>query len=326
MFPMPFPKDISLTHRRVVPTLQLEHELADAGADLVVGFDEVGRGALAGPVMVGATALRSNDLPGLAVPDGLADSKLLTPHRREMLFEPLRSWCAAYAVGSASNTEIDTWGISYALGIAALRALTAIEERLAIGSADYAREDMTANGTGDGNHVSVGAHYMADCGGRHVHDAANTDLMRHACQTRSNGSTPVGGTDCIPDRGYVDGAMDMQNIVTGNSARRVRICAILDGPNDYISNALGTFEAPAVPIAARVTTRIKADQQCACVAAASVIAKVTRDRLMDELAQASNDYAPYQWERNKGYGSAAHRAAIAQFGPTDLHRISWHLI
>lgn len=109
------------------PTLELERELAAQGYGLIVGFDEVGRGALAGPVMVGAAAIRACDLPELAVPDGVADSKMLTERRRETLFEPLQAWCAASAVGQASNSEIDEWGISHALGIAALRALNAVE-------------------------------------------------------------------------------------------------------------------------------------------------------------------------------------------------------
>ena len=64
---------------------------------------------------------------------------------------------------------------------------------------------------------------------------------------------------------------------------------------------------------------------CAAVAAAAVIAKVTRDRLMVELG-AQPQYEPYEWAHNKGYGSAAHRDAIAEFGPSDLHRLSWHLV
>ena len=102
----------------VVPTLDMERAIAASGYDVIVGFDEVGRGSLAGPVMVGAAAIRTCDLAGsspLAVPDGVADSKMLTEHRREAIFEELKSWCASWAVGSASNTEIDDWGISYAL-------------------------------------------------------------------------------------------------------------------------------------------------------------------------------------------------------------------
>ena len=208
----------------IVPTLDMERAIAASGYDVIVGFDEVGRGSLAGPVMVGAAAIRTCDLSGpspLAVPDGVADSKMLTEHRREAIFEELKSWCASWAVGSASNTEIDDWGISYALGVAALRAL--------------------------------------------------------------------------------------------------------DGPNDYITKALNTFDAPDVPVPAEVSTKVKGDRYCATVATAAVIAKVTRDRLMVELG-VQPQYEPYEWAHNKGYGSAAHRDAIAEFGPSDLHRLSWHLV
>lgn len=57
----------------VVPTLDMERAIAASGYDVIVGFDEVGRGSLAGPVMVGAAAIRTCDLAGsspLQVPDG----------------------------------------------------------------------------------------------------------------------------------------------------------------------------------------------------------------------------------------------------------------
>lgn len=114
------------------PTLESERELAAQGYELIVGFDEVGRGALAGPVMVGAAAVLACDLPELTVPAGVADSKVLTERRREALFEPLQAWCAASAVGQAGNDEIDEWGIGHALGIAALRALNDVERQLGL--------------------------------------------------------------------------------------------------------------------------------------------------------------------------------------------------
>ena len=80
-----------------------------------------------------------------------------------------------------------------------------------------------------------------------------------------------------------------------------------------------------MPIPADITTKVKGDQYCATVATAAVIAKVTRDRLMVDLAQSNPCYAAYEWAHNKGYGSAAHRTAIAEHGPTPLHRVSWHL-
>lgn len=105
-----------------------------------------------------------------------------------------------------------------------------------------------------------------------------------------------------------------------------RVGAILDGPSDYITKALGTFEAPAVPVPAHVVTQVKGDQHCGSVACAAVLAKVTRDRLMTQLADSNPDYARYGWAHNKGYGSQAHKAAIAQYGPCDEHRTSWKLL
>lgn len=63
----------------------------------------------------------------------MADSKMLTEHSCEAIFDELEQWCAAWAVETASNTEIDEWGISYALGVAALRALAEAERKLGIG-------------------------------------------------------------------------------------------------------------------------------------------------------------------------------------------------
>jgi len=172
---------------------------------------------------------------------------MLTEHKREAIFDELKSWCASWAVGAASNKEIDEWGISHALGVAALRALAQAEAKLGI----------------DGNGMLSG--------------------------------------------------------------KPVKVGAILDGPNDYITKTLNTFDAPEVPVPANVTTKVKGDRYCVAVAAAAVIAKVTRDRLMVELG-AQPQYEPYEWAHNKGYGSAAHRDAIAEFGPSDLHRLSWHLV
>ncbi|MDM4762902.1 ribonuclease HII [Galbitalea sp. SE-J8] len=87
---------------------------------------------------------------------------------------------------------------------------------------------------------------------------------------------------------------------------------LLDGNHDYLSAAL----EPRLP----VHTRIKADQDCTAVAAASVLAKVHRDRLM---IAAHADAPVYGWSANKGYAAAAHYAAIAEHGPHALHRATW---
>jgi ribonuclease HII len=64
----------------------------------------------------------------------------------------------------------------------------------------------------------------------------------------------------------------------------------------------------------------KADSISLTVAAASVMAKVTRDRIMVELNQ---KYPAYAFDRHKGYGTQTHRAALARYGPCPLHRMSY---
>ena len=67
-------------------------------------------------------------------------------------------------------------------------------------------------------------------------------------------------------------------------------------------------------------TVIKGDGRCADIAAASVLAKVSRDRYMLEMAER---YPQYGFEAHKGYGTAAHYAALREFGPSPIHRPSF---
>jgi ribonuclease HII len=204
------------------PTLEVESLLHASGARFVIGADEVGRGAIAGPVAVGLCVV---DSAMDAHPAGLRDSKLLSEKRREAL-EPLAlAWARHSAVGLATSAEVDEFGIIAALGIAGRRALVLLHEA---------------------------------------------------------------------------GAAVRESVV------------LLDGSHDWLTPAL----ARPLP----VHTRVKADRDCASVAAASVVAKVHRDRLMIEADAANPGYG---WSGNKGYGSAAHFAAIAELGATDFHRRSW---
>lgn len=120
--PDPRPRSTS----RRPPDRALERELL-ATHRLVGGMDEVGRGSLAGPVSVGL-AVVSRATPD-AFPAGLADSKLLSPRRREALVGPCRSWLADHAVAHASNEEIDAIGIVGALRLAGRRALAQVGAR-----------------------------------------------------------------------------------------------------------------------------------------------------------------------------------------------------
>lgn len=65
---------------------------------------------------------------------------------------------------------------------------------------------------------------------------------------------------------------------------------------------------------------VKGDSRCADIAAASVLAKVSRDRYMLEMAE---KYPEYGFERHKGYGTKLHYEAIRQYGPCPIHRLSF---
>lgn len=103
----------------MIPTLTLEHELL-RDFPLVIACDEVGRGALAGPVSVGVTVI--DEAVGV-FPDDLRDSKLVAERKRADVAERAAAWVSRSALGEASAAEIDEVGIIRALGLAATRAL-----------------------------------------------------------------------------------------------------------------------------------------------------------------------------------------------------------
>ncbi|ROP60540.1 ribonuclease HII [Curtobacterium sp. PhB115] len=212
----------------VRPSLRVEKRLLAEGRVTVIGMDEVGRGAIAGPVGVGVAAVT---IDVGRVPQGLADSKLLSAARRTELVPVVTRW-ARTAVGLASADFVDQQGIVPALGAAGAQAL----------------ETLVADGLS------------------------------------------------------LDGAV-----------------VVLDGSFDWLSRAVpASLRAAVDPL--EVVVRVKADRDCASVAAASVVAKVTRDALMI----AAHDEAPhYAWASNKGYGSTAHYDAIRTVGAHALHRKSW---
>jgi ribonuclease HII len=186
---------------------------------LVVGIDEVGRGALAGPVVVGAAALGdvSADIlrqdVEVLLKRKLADSKKLTAKQREKVATYLQDK-VIWGIGEASAADVDEYGLTLALSMAAERALTAIQK----------------------NHTI--AAIKADAGLKH----------------------PL----TIPTEHFVKG-----------------------------------------------------DETIIEITLASILAKVYRDTLMQKLAET---HLGYGWEKNVGYGSAAHGEAIRKLGRTSEHR------
>jgi len=107
--------------RGKAPSLAAERELWAEGHEVVVGLDEVGKGAWAGPLTVGAALL-----PRDRRINGVRDSKALTEPEREALYAKVAPWCEAWAVGHASALECDELGMSEAQRLAARRALEAL--------------------------------------------------------------------------------------------------------------------------------------------------------------------------------------------------------
>ena len=107
-----------------LPNLNFEKDLWQSGLIHIAGFDEAGRGAMAGPVAVGAVILPADD-PRL--PQALAcsrDSKQMTPHQRELCVPVIKENALAWSVAFAPSDEIDSLGIVPATRLAAMRALT----------------------------------------------------------------------------------------------------------------------------------------------------------------------------------------------------------
>ncbi|MGI8646639.1 MAG: ribonuclease HII [Acidimicrobiales bacterium] len=190
----------------------LERRLRCRGFEHVAGADEAGRGACAGPLVAAAVVLPPRGARRLK---GLTDSKLLSPLRRERLYEQILLHAHSYAVVVVSAAEVDATGVHRA-NLAALR----------------------------------------------------------------------------------------------------RAVAGLSGPVDYALTDGFSVRGMTVP-----TLGIwKGDQVSACVAAASVVAKVTRDHMMCRLG---DSFPAYDFSRHKGYITTSHSVALREHGPCSQHRWSF---
>ena len=214
---------------KTFPTLETETRLFSRGFRFVIGIDEVGRGAIAGPVAVGLTLLDAKTQNPSPWPEKLQDSKLMTPKARDSVYLELMDWIPFHAVGMASNQEIDAVGINQSLALAAGRGLA--------------------------------------------------ELTKSA---------------------------ELRALMASEGA-----VILLDGSYNWLGSQSAGIE---------VSTQVKADVSCVCVAAAAVIAKVERDRLMKDLAES---HPSYGFESNRGYAAAKHIAALRTIGPSAIHRLTW---
>ena len=139
------------------PDYALEEAALRAGARVIAGVDEVGRGPLAGPVTAAAVILEIG-----RIPEGINDSKKLSPKRREILAEEIMAGCD-WAVGHASVEEIDALNILRASHLAMCRALAGLRQRpdLALVDGNLLPRDLPMPGQavvkGDARSLSIAA-------------------------------------------------------------------------------------------------------------------------------------------------------------------------
>jgi ribonuclease HII len=200
-------KDSSL--RKLICGFEHEHEAYASGAKVIAGLDEVGRGALLGVVSAAAIIL-----PRDCKLEGLRDSKLISPKKRQRIADEIKAQAIAWSVAHVPAAEIDRTNI-----------------------------------------------------------AAATEMAMYEA---------IHGLDVMPDLLLID--------------------------------------AVAVDIPIAQVSIIHGDAVSASIAAASIVAKVTRDALMEEL---DAKYPGYHISQHKGYGTAAHLKALETLGPTPLHRMSF---
>jgi len=113
------------------PNSMYENQLYHQGYRCILGMDEAGRGAWAGPVTVGAVSLPLGMADLRKMLDEVRDSKKMTPLQRDRTAEKIKEVAVAWGVGSASNREIDEQGINPATRLAMERALADVLKRFA---------------------------------------------------------------------------------------------------------------------------------------------------------------------------------------------------
>ncbi len=198
----------------VLPDLLQEKSLWQKGITRIVGIDEVGRGSWAGPLVAAGVILP----PDFKIPKYLADSKLLTPQRRQELDKILRKKALAFKIAEVSHRVINKIGIGRATQIVFRKIVNSITPR-----PEY----------------------------------------------------------CLVDAFHI------------KYLSSVKQKAIKHG-----------------------------DMTCASIAAASIIAKVYRDSLMEKM---SLKFPNYGFEKHKGYGTREHQLAIRTYGFSAYHRTSYNL-
>lgn len=166
--------------------LSLERSLLAEGFDHVIGIDEVGRGALAGPVSVGVALFDLRQVTAAEVPAGIHDSKQLSAQSRQAATTRVQQWATTTAVGSTSPSELDELGMTMALNLAGRRALTEVLATHGAGTEFPPRTMILL----DGKHDWLSAPLTLDCLGI-FGSAADLELPAVRTVIKGDGSVPV---------------------------------------------------------------------------------------------------------------------------------------
>ncbi|GAA1852603.1 ribonuclease HII [Brevibacterium marinum] len=166
--------------------LSRERALLAEGFDHVIGVDEVGRGALAGPVSVGVALFDLRELTDAEVPAGIHDSKQLSAPSRQAATDRVHGWARAAAVGSTSPSELDALGMTMALNLAGRRALN----DMLMPSTETAVLPSRTIVLLDGRHDWLSAPLTLDCL-RIFGSAADLELPAVRTVIKGDGSVPV---------------------------------------------------------------------------------------------------------------------------------------
>lgn len=111
--------------------------------------------------------------------------------------------------------------------------------------------------------------------------------------------------------------IDSMNILRASLLSMQRAFEVMGGTTDWVALVDGNQKPP---LPCTIQTVIKGDSTSLSIAAASILAKVTRDRIMNDLC---TQYPMYGWSKNAGYGTASHLQALKTHGITDHHRKSF---
>ncbi|RJP45895.1 MAG: ribonuclease HII [Armatimonadetes bacterium] len=222
-----------------LPTLIYEKSLWEKGY-LVIGIDEVGRGPLAGPLLLAGVVFNpAVNKKEIAILEslGINDSKKLTAKKRKKLDKIIKNQALTTAFATASPIKIDKLGLTKCTEIAVRKIVSSIM-------------------------------YKVSC-------------------TKNNNPKILNTKYLIPNTKYF---------------------VLIDAFSIKYIKGIGLKNQKGI---------IRGDQKCFSIAAASVIAKVKRDSLMEKT---STQFPEYNFAQNKGYGTKAHIQALQQHGPCPLHR------